>query len=69
MTLPEKLKHKLLTPEKLKCKLLMPSRTWTETDGQTGMIRGSNLQPPDHQLDRHPTEPPRLARLGQNCNL
>ena len=25
--------------------------------------RGSNLQPPDHHLDMHPTEKPRLARL------
>ena len=28
--------------------------------------RGLNPQPPDHQLDAHPTEPPRLACMQVN---
>ena len=30
--------------------------------------RGSNSQPPDHQLDAHQTEPLRLARALSNLN-
>ena len=27
---------------------------------------GSNMQPPDHQMDAHPNEPPRPAQVDSN---